>query len=78
MIHPPHTRRGRRPIFSVVKNEMATKEVCTALISAITPNANLLDRNRGDERFRLTSLLEEIGRIAEHDRRTYPKLVVEG
>jgi hypothetical protein len=27
MIHPPHTKRGRLPTFSVVKNEIATKEV---------------------------------------------------
>jgi hypothetical protein len=77
MIHPPHTRRGRRPTFSVVKNEIATKDVWTALMSAMTRSPDLLDRDCGDEWFRLSGLLEEIGCVTEHNWGPYPKLIVE-
>lgn len=73
-MQPPYTRRGRLPTFSVVKNEMATKVVWTALL--ISPPGpclisdkerwDLLDCNCRDERLRLTGLLEEVGGVTKH------------
>jgi hypothetical protein len=47
-------------------------------MSAMTRSVDPLNRDSGDEWFRLTSLLEEVRGVTEHDWRTYPKLVVKG